>query len=182
MHCMRCKTKTGTVDGFLEAKNGRYRLAGKCQECGRGKSQFVGAGFFSSIGKGAFKRIANFIRTDSPNVRRLQLGEFHFGNHNFTGPGTKIAQPAVKAFTPFNNIDACSRTHDLAFSRAFKLKGKKRLAAIRKADKKAVQCYSMYPREHGFNAAMTGINSKMGIEDISPAFAKLLLGDLIGSK
>lgn len=186
---MSCKKLTDTNNMVLiKLKNNKHRLAGKCELCKNKKSQFVGEGFFtnilSKIGKKAFQQIANFMRKPfNEKTRPLLLGEFHYGKHNFTGPGTRVDLPEVKNFKPYNNIDNCSRTHDLDFLRIFEMKDtKKREKAIRKADKKAIKCYQKYPNEDGFLAGMIGLNSKIGIENVSPQFAKFLLGKLKGRK
>lgn len=181
MYCLSCREHTDTVNPEVISKGNRHRLTGGCATCGRKKGQFVGAGFLSEMGKKAFKTTANALRKKAPNVRKLKLGEFHYGNHNFTGPGTRIDLPEVQQFPPYNQIDACSRTHDMEFSRAFRIKNKaKREAAIRRADKKVIACYEQHPHADGYEAASLGINSKMAVEDVSPALAAFLLGNLRG--
>ena len=110
-------------------------------------------------------------------IRYLKEGEIHVPLHNFTGPNTRIDLPEVKNFQPYNNIDACSKKHDLIFHELFKLPlGKERSEKIRQADKEALECYSKYPTEQGYQLAYNGINSKIALENISPMLFDKLMG------
>ena len=116
-------------------------------------------------------------RGNTKPIRYLKEGEIHVPLHGFTGPGTRIDLPEVRNFKPYNNIDACSKTHDLAFEKLFKMPlGKERSEGIRKADKEALECYSKYPSEAGYQLAYNGINSKIALENISPMLFDKLMG------
>ena len=131
----------------------------------------------------AFQTVSNAQRFVSKArgvepVRYLKRGEIHLPNHNFTGPGTRIDLKEVRNFPPYNNIDACSRTHDLQYQEAFKMPiGKERAKKIRDADVEAVSCYSQHPNEAGYNLAKAGINAKMGLEEVSPAAFNQIMGE-----
>lgn len=111
-------------------------------------------------------------------VRLLEDGELHFGLHNFTGPGTKIGLEKVRNFEPYNNIDACSKDHDLEYFEAEKLplSSSDRMRAIRKADQKVINCYDQFPDENGYSQARAGIKTKMYMEDKNPAFVQYFMG------
>lgn len=41
-YCVKCKESTPTANGqVVQAKNGRYRIVGRCSECGSAKSRFI---------------------------------------------------------------------------------------------------------------------------------------------
>jgi hypothetical protein len=119
----------------------------------------------------------NILRDKRP-IRYLMEGEIHLPSHNFTGPGTAVHQPSVRNHDPYNNIDACSKKHDLEFDEIFKMPlGKEREQRIRDADERAIACYDQFPDDDGYVLARGGINSKMRIEDISPALFDQVMGE-----
>lgn len=123
--------------------------------------------------------------------RPLLPGEKHHICANFTGPGTRTDLPKVRNHPPLDDADACSRTHDIEYGEAFKIKDKKKRAiAIRKADEKAIPCYSKARRKarkpaevlHAI-AGQAGIQAKMTAENTLPKGAIApFVGDYYGSK
>ena len=92
--------------------------------------------------------VSKNIKGDNRPIRYLKENEIHLPNHNFTGPGTRIDLPEVRNFKPYNNIDACSKVHDIEFNEIFKMPlGKERSEKIREADRKVLACYDKYPNE-----------------------------------
>jgi len=132
-----------------------------------------------------FQTVSNAQRFVSKNIKKnprpiryLKEGEIHVMNHNFTGPNTKIGLPEVRNFKPYNNIDACSKVHDIEFNEIFKMPlGKERSEKIREADRKVLECYDKYPNESGYTLAKAGINSKIGLEDLSPTIFDKIMGE-----
>ena len=127
-----------------------------------------GGGFFGNVfGKakdaitGGLNTALNAYRSAKcgPNSRPLYKGEMHYGCHNFTGPGTRIDLPEVRNAQPVNDIDACSKAHDLAYEAA-----KGNAAAIQQADKKCLDCYARYKDEDGYLPATAGIGGKYALE------------------
>jgi hypothetical protein len=130
-------------------------------------------------GSGAiFQTAANIYRKlfCKGKARPLKDGEYHLGCHNYTGPGTRIDLPEVRNYQPYNDIDACSRQHDIDYTDAH---GNPNL--IREADKRVIQCYDKYPKESGYNAAKLGINSKMKLENALPILMKSIAPSYFGS-
>ena len=96
---------------------------------------------------------------------------------NFSGPGTKIEQEHVRNHAPYNDIDACSKIHDIEFDRLFKLPlGKERSEGIRKADREALACYAQHKGQEGYRLAYGGINTKILLEDLDPSLFDKLMG------
>jgi len=117
------------------------------------------------------------IRSNKKPIRYLQQGEVHVPLHNFTGPGTKIGQAAVRNHAPYNKIDACSKIHDIEFDRLFKMPlGRERSEKIRIADREALECYNRHKNEAGYRLAVRGINTKIGLEDLSPTIFDKIMG------
>lgn len=111
-------------------------------------------------------------------IRFLQEGEVHLGLHNYTGPGTRVDQAAVRNFKPYNEIDACSRTHDLQFDKIFKMPlGRERSEQIRAADREALACYERHKGADGYRLASAGINTKISLEDLSPTIFDKIMGE-----
>jgi hypothetical protein len=113
-------------------------------------------------GKGLIDKGLNLWRgfnCPAGKSRKLLDGEKHYGCHNFTGPGTRIDLPEVKNFKPYNNIDACSKQHDIDY-----MNNKGNPAGIHEADKKALACYDRYSNENGYIAARAGIGIKAAAE------------------
>ena len=122
--------------------------------------------------------VSKNIKRNNRPIRYLKEGEVHLMNHNFTGPGTRIDLAEVRNFQPYNNIDACSKVHDIEFDEIFKMPlGKERSEKIREADRKVLNCYDKYPNESGYTLAKTGINSKIRLEDLSPALFDKIMGE-----
>lgn len=128
-------------------------------------------------GAGPYQKVANVYRklACKGKARPLLDGEYHYGCHNYTGPGTRIDM--YPNYPPYNNIDACSRQHDLDYSNA---QGNPQL--IRQADEKVIQCYNKYPNENGYNIAKLGINSKMALENALPLLVKSVAPSYFGKK
>lgn len=131
-----------------------------------------------------FQTVSNAQRFVSKNIkgnkrpiRYLKKNEIHLMNHNFTGPQTRIDLPEVRNFQPYNNIDACSKVHDIEFNEIFKMPlGRERSEKIREADRKVLECYDKYPNESGYRLAKLGINSKIRLEDLSPTIFDQIMG------
>jgi hypothetical protein len=105
-------------------------------------------------------------RACSGKSRMLMDGEKHLGCHNYTGPGTRIDLKEVQDYKPYNEIDNCSRNHDLDYLEADGMTDPVQKAhAIRIADEKAITCYDRYPNVSGYAQAKAGIRSKMHFED-----------------
>jgi len=122
--------------------------------------------------------VSKNVLKDPRPIRYLKQGEIHVPNHNFTGPGTRIDLPEVRNHAPYNNIDACSKVHDIEFNEIFKMpNGPEREQMIRNADIKAVECYRRYADEAGYSLAKNGINSKMALEDLSPSVFNVVMGE-----
>ena len=139
-----------------------------------------GSGLFSSIkkfAKKAFSAIKNigskgnlylhnkYRATDCDGKSRpLVEGEYHYGCHNYTGPGTRM--DLYPDYKPFNNIDNCSRMHDLAYYNIGKDLNSGKISKtdaaklVHQADIDAINCYNQFPNEDGYQAAVTGISSK----------------------
>lgn len=127
----------------------------------------------TTIAKKAYKKLVNkFIDAKDPEhkrSRRLYEGELHIPLHNFTGPGTRIDLPEVRNFPPYNDIDACSKEHDLEYVRIKALKGitdTEKAKLIKDADRKAIECYDKHKNEYGYSLAKAGISGKMGVENL----------------
>lgn len=160
------------VNPFKEVKGG-------CPDC----NGTCGGSWFGDIASSIFQKAANAYRRNfcDGKSRPLEKGEYHYGCHNFTGPGTRVDLPKVRNFKPFNDIDACSKQHDIDYERAVELPDKERIAAITKADKDVVECYKKYPNENGSTVAQLGINSKMSLAKVLPIVSKSLFGKISAS-
>jgi len=167
---------------------GGYRTPfGGCSECNGscgGGCEVCGGGWFADLGKSIFMKAANLYRRsfkDPKRVRQLLPGELHWKAHAFTGPGTRVDLKHIRDFPPFNNIDACSKQHDLDYVKAVELPDKERIDAINKADREAITCYNKYPKEDGYTAANLGINSKLTLAKVLPMVSKSIFGQISGS-
>jgi hypothetical protein len=132
---------------------------------------------------GAFKNISNAQRFVSKNILRdprpiryLERGELHLPNHAFSGPQTNLNK--YRDYPPYNNIDACSKEHDLDYEEAFSLpEGEERRKLIREADDEVMDCYDRFKNEDGYRIAKLGINLKTKVEDVSPALFNMIIGE-----
>lgn len=84
-------------------KNGRNMKKGRCQICGKIKTQFVkGGGLLNSA------------------INKLPI-EMHLPGHQFTGPGTKLDKRLNPDLTPkawskpINRVDNASLNHDICY-------------------------------------------------------------------
>jgi hypothetical protein len=130
-------------------------------------------------GSRPFQKVSNLYRKFAckGKSRPLLDGEYHYGCHNYTGPGTRIELPNVMNYKPYNNIDACSRQHDIDYSNS---QGNPRL--IREADEKVINCYDKYPNDNGYKIAKMGINSKMKLENALPVLMQSIAPSYFGKK
>lgn len=103
--------------------------------------------------------------------RVLYDGEYHIPLHNFTGPGTRIDIKDVRDFPPYNEIDACSKQHDLDYDEIKHqsldtVSKKQKNKEIMKADRRAIECYNKHKNVYGYTAAKAGISGKLGLETL----------------
>lgn len=130
-------------------------------------------------GSGPYQKVANLYRklACKGKARQLYDSEYHYGCHNFTGPGTRIDLPDVLNYAPYNNIDGCSKQHDIDY-----LNAHNNPEGIRQADEKVINCYNKYPKDNGYNIAKLGINAKMKLEDALPQLMKSVAPSYFGKK
>lgn len=124
---------------------------------------------FKNVGKKAFQLAMNEYRKRfcGGKSRPLELGELHFACHNYSGPGTVI-NDKTRNFPPYNDIDNCSRIHDLDYDliERSKMSKEEKALAVRKADEEAISCYDRYPNQDGYSASKLGISGKLTAEKI----------------
>jgi hypothetical protein len=145
----------------------------------------AGDGFGGSIATKLFQKVSNGLRKRlcHGRARDLYEGELHAPCHNYTGPGTRMDIPLVYNYQPYNEIDNCSRLHDIDYDGIFRMPaGKEKEQAIREADEKALICYDKFKNTQGYNWAYTGIKNKTRLENILPSITRKLAGEYFGSK
>jgi hypothetical protein len=166
------------------AKRGGCGCCGKCSNRGkalnltgyRNRNQIIHGG--KGILSKAFQKASNIYRRRfcQGKSRPLYEGEYHVPCHNYSGPGTVINAETLK-WKPYNDIDACSRQHDLDYTEAQKEPDKgKRAKLIRIADEKVLRCYENFPHEQGYRLSKLGIGTKVRAEDFIPK----ILGEYAG--
>ena len=117
MYCVKCKSKTETVDTQnVVSKNNRPMLRGKCIVCGRIKTQFV-----------ASRTGGDLVSSLNSVTGKIKLpwakfpGEIHIPGLNFAGPGTNLDERltstgAYKEWSkPVDRVDNAAYHHDLAY-------------------------------------------------------------------
>ncbi len=133
-----------------------------------------------------FRSAANLYRKIFCNgkARPLLRGEIHPGCQNFSGPGTRIDLQEVLNYPPYNDIDKCSKQHDIEYGVAFNEKDrKKREQMIRESDDKVLECYDKYKNQESYTASKTGIKSKITAEKLLPSFlSNKIFGKYKGGK
>ena len=121
-----------------------------------------------NVSKKAYQKLMNTFNQsfrDGNRSRHLELGELHIPRHNFTGPGTRMDLEQVRNFKPFNDIDACSKQHDMDYETAKTIpEGPERARFIQAADSAALDCYDENRGEHGYLFAKAGIGVKFQAE------------------
>jgi hypothetical protein len=162
--------------GWDEHVKGEKNVEKFKKQMGYGYWQYVpsfGRGILDStkkLGKKAFQSISNAYRRaylkkhPDANVRMLDEGEFHYGLHNYTGPGTSLSGKN-RDTKPFNHIDNASRIHDIDYETASNILDKdERARAIHEADRKAIAEYNKYKNENGYLPSVAGIGGKYLLE------------------
>ena len=139
------------------------------------KKMRIGGGIFDRLknyltnAKKLFNPVANLYRATmcDGKARSLENGEYHWKCHNFTGPGT-ILNDRTRNFDPYNDIDNCSKTHDLEYERInnSKMSKEEKAIAVQQADKDAIDCYDKYPSEDGYLPAKSGIQGKLSVDQL----------------
>jgi hypothetical protein len=139
-----------------------------------------GGGLFDSLKKFASNALSkgntlihNIYRANNCNgrARPLESGEYHYGCHNYTGPGTRI--DLYPDYPPYNNIDRCSQSHDLAYQAIRKkldsgaINDEQAATMVHQADSDAIACYNQYPNEDGYQQAMLGLSGKFLSEKLA---------------
>lgn len=118
--------------------------------------------------KRIFQDVSNTYRSVvCPNSRRLEYGELHYPCHNFSGPGTRTDLSNVVNYEPFNDIDACSKKHDLDYMKSKEISDpNERAKFIHQADLDAIECYDKFPNESGYKWSRLGILGKYNAEQL----------------
>jgi hypothetical protein len=118
MYCVKCKSKTQTVDmQNAVSKNNRPMHRGKCAVCGCTKTQFIkklttGGDLVSSL---------NSVTSKIKLPWAKFPGEMHIPGMNFAGPGTNLNERltstgAYKEWSrPVDRVDNAAYHHDLAY-------------------------------------------------------------------
>ena len=134
-----------------------------------------------SLATKIFKNVSNAYRKRfcDNRARPLYDGEIHVNCANWEGPGTRIDLPEVRNYPPYNNVDACARTHDLDYEQAGKNLAQKE-SMIRSADIKFNNCIDKFPNEHPYYELGKLILLKTKIEDLLPIFSKTIFGKYKG--
>lgn len=138
-----------------------------------------------------FQDVANGYRmaTCGDDAYLLQPGEKTLLCSRYIGPGTvlpgkKPGDYKSEKHRPINKPDRIAEAHDYDYAKAFKLKGRKREMAIRKADEvmlKSLDKIPFFERDIYWWASKAGIQIKNKVEDVLPFFAKIFIGDWFGA-
>ena len=126
----------------------------------------------TSIAKKLYRKAVNaYINKVDPKHEKSRLlyeGELHVPLHNFTGPGTRLDMPGVRNMRPYNDIDACSKKHDLEYEeiKNSTMDKESKAEAIQKADRDAIECYDKHKDQYGYSLAKAGISGKINIENL----------------
>lgn len=133
-----------------------------------------------SIASKLYQKLANVYRRNfcSGKARELFDGEMHPLCANFCGPGTKIANPSVKNYPPYNAVDAVCKKHDLAYHDA-----KGNPERVRQADIDMLKELENYKNvEPYYTLGKLAISGKMKFEDLLPFIAKRISPEHYGKK
>lgn len=152
-----------------------------------------------AIPKKMYQIISNELTKDdikSGRSRPLKYGELHptvygtdqktgkkgFHHSAFLGPGTRIDDPVVASFEPFNQADAAAAKHDFEYAyiqEKYKKKlitKKQREQLIRKADEELVNELNKLPPMEFKLPGLVGMNTKMLLENILGPVARVVAG------
>jgi len=142
----------------------------------RKRKKIDGGGIASKL----YQKLANVYRRNfcSGKARELYDGEMHPLCANFCGPGTKISNPSVRNYPPYNAVDAICKKHDIAYSDA-----KGSAEKIRQADIDMLSELEKYKNvEPYYTLAKLAISGKMKFEDLLPGLAKRVSPEHYGKK
>lgn len=141
--------------------------------------------FGGSITSSIYKNVINNYRRKFCNGRSRDLydKEYHPLCANFEGPNTRISDPFVRNYPPYNHVDACAKNHDIDYETAGKYSGKEAERRIRDADDKFLKCISKYKNEEPYyTIGRLGIETKNKFEDALPLLSKTLAPSYFGHK
>lgn len=137
-----------------------------------------GSGLLSNIMDSTFQKLSNVVRKklDPTKVRQLQKGEYHptipgpdgkIYAANFMGPGTKIDDPYVLNFPPFDVSDEIARQHDIDYNSASKVNDQNaRRKLIRQADRDMINRLRQVPHPTILTKlGLAGIGTKNFVEN-----------------
>jgi hypothetical protein len=119
-------------------------------------------------GKGVYQDTMNSInKVFCPATKTLKDGEYHLPCSNYTGPGTDISNTNIP---PMNATDACSRIHDIEYSKA------KTPYERWESDEKVKRCFSDAIKEDPILGRLGyyGISGKNMVEKSMPSVAKAI--------
>ena len=146
---------------------------------------FGGFDWFYPLKKG-YQFLDNIYRKNSCDgkSRDLEYGEIHPLCANFEGPGTRLDLPEVRNYPPYNDVDACAKTHDLEYEQIFIIDNEnEREGKIRQADNKFLNCIEPYKNEEPYySIGKLGIQGKMSAEELIPTLTKAISGNYFGTK
>jgi hypothetical protein len=150
LYCFKCKSKTDSDNtNRVKTSNGRWRIISNCCICGCKKSSFVKETVRVEAKpdhvRVEAKPLENTVRVEAKLLGGGDLidylgekfGEIHLPGHNFTGPGTKLAERLERGDKPVNQVDALAKEHDIAYRDSKDKPNKKEMR--RKADKEMLK-------------------------------------------
>jgi hypothetical protein len=141
--------------------------------------------FGGNITSSIYKNIINKYRRKFCNGKSRDLfdKEYHPLCANFEGPNTRISDPFVRNYPPYNHVDACAKIHDIDYETAGKYTGKEAERRIRDADDRFLECISKYKNEEPYyTIGKLGIETKNKFEDVLPLLSKTLAPSYFGHK
>lgn len=120
MYCVKCKSKTETVDvQNAVSKNGRPMLRGKSVVCSTTKTQFVKA---SAASEGDLVSSLSKVTSGIKLPWAKYPGEMRLPGMNFAGPGTRLDLRLNTNCTPkdtskpVDRVDETAYRHDMAYA------------------------------------------------------------------
>jgi hypothetical protein len=136
LYCFKCKSKTESENNErVKTSNGKWRIISNCCICGCKKSSFV-----KETVRLEAKPLQNTVQFEGGDLIDYlgeKFGEIHLPGHNFTGPGTKLAERLERGDKPVNQIDALAKEHDISYRDSKDKPNKKKLR--RQADREMLK-------------------------------------------
>ena len=174
IYCLKCKTKTPTLEASLFANANKNMIKGLCSVCKKYKTSFIssaGAASAAATGTGlSLNSMVNQLPIElhlfAEKGENVPGGSFNDQQkYSFCGPGTKYEQRVREGYKGINELDSTCLLHDKFYNENTDTKTRNisDIALAHRADEIARNTDDVQRRDATFISGIMKTKAKLGL-------------------